>query len=212
MLFKNKGKDMIKPLDKNNSALLKDIIAVSNRNIAESSMPGSFLTRIEDLCKTNVKAIILREKDLNETDYLTLAKSVFNICLKYNKKLILHSYPEVALKLGINSIHMPLELLRTKPSLKEQFSTIGTSVHSISDVIYANEIGVSYIIAGHIFETDCKKGLTPRGLDFLSDIVSIANMPVYAIGGISFDNLDEVLKAGAKGACMMSSLMREKRS
>ena len=49
-------------------------------------------------------------------------------------------------------------------------------------------------------------------LDFLSDIVSIADMPVYAIGGISFDNLDEVLKTGAKGACMMSSLMREKRS
>lgn len=200
---------MITTLDNKNAALLKDIIAVSNRNIAESFMPGSFLIRIEELCKTNVKAIILREKELNESDYFTLAKSVYDICLKYNKKLILHSFSEVASKLGIDSIHMPLELLRKKKSVKEQFSTIGTSVHSIDDVIYANEIGASYVIAGHIFETDCKKGLAPRGLDFLSDIVSIANMPVYAIGGISFENLDSILATGATGACMMSSLMRE---
>ena len=88
------------------------------------------------------------------------------------------------------------------------FSSLGTSVHSIEQLREAESLGVTYVTAGHIFATDCKKDLSPRGLRFLSDICENTDLPVYAIGGITPENLPEVLLCGAKGACIMSSAMR----
>lgn len=190
---------------------LENIITITNRHIAESYREGSFLSRIEELCQTDTKAIVLREKDMNENDYLALATTVNDICLLYNKKLIIHSYPSVAHKLNIDTIHMPINLLKNNPDIVSAFKYVGTSVHSLDDIAYANSINLSYVIAGHIYKTDCKKGLEPRGLDFLKAIVDSANMPVYAIGGITMDKLPDILSTGAAGGCMMSSLMKGER-
>ncbi len=69
------------------------------------------------------------------------------------------------------------------------------------------EEGADFIVAGHIYETDCKKGLPGRGIDFLTSIVEQVDIPVYAIGGIRGSNIDEVASAGASGACQMSFYM-----
>ena len=71
-------------------------------------------------------------------------------------------------------------------------------------------MGADFLIAGHIFPTDCKKGVAPRGLDFLNSVVKISTVPVYAIGGISRKNLSLVLQAGAKDGCIMSGFMQRK--
>ena len=55
--------------------------------------------------------------------------------------------------------------------------------------------------------TDCKKGLEGRGLGFLRDVVEAVSIPVYAIGGITPENINDVRNIGASGACIMSSSM-----
>ena len=71
----------------------------------------------------------------------------------------------------------------------------------------AQASGCTYITAGHVFETDCKKGLPGRGVDFLRNVCAAVDIPVYGIGGIDADNIALVRDAGARGACLMSSLM-----
>ena len=71
----------------------------------------------------------------------------------------------------------------------------------------AQALGCTYITAGHVFETDCKKGLPGRGLDFLRNVCAAVDIPVYGIGGIDADNIALVRDTGASGACLMSSLM-----
>lgn len=68
-------------------------------------------------------------------------------------------------------------------------------------------MGCTYITAGHVFATDCKKGIPPRGLDFLKEVCENVSIPVYAIGGISSEVMTSVREAGANGACVMSGLM-----
>ena len=75
------------------------------------------------------------------------------------------------------------------------------------DALEAQALGCSYITAGHVFVTDCKKGQPGRGLIFLRNVCSAVQIPVYGIGGIDAGNISEVRKAGASGACLMSSLM-----
>ena len=186
------------------------IIAVTNRRLCQ----GDFLTRVESLAKGNIyQAVLLREKDLTREQYDVLAKEVLNICQKYGKKCILHSFPQVAVRLGHPYLHLPLPLWqsldrREAARIRQHMIEIGTSVHSREQLKQAVELGADYVIAGHIFATDCKKGVAPRGLDFLQSICQETNIPVYGIGGINRGNENAVLQAGAAGVCIMSGCMK----
>ena len=184
---------------------MSDIICVTNRSLCG----GDFLAQTEKIAAAHPKAVILREKDLSPDEYANLARKVLEICSRYGTQCILHSFTETAIELGAKAIHLPLQRLMELPDEKKsEFSIIGASCHSVSDAVSAQEAGASYITAGHVFATDCKKGLPPRGLDFLREVCSSVSIPVYAIGGITPENMKEILSCGAAGGCIMSGLMR----
>ena len=85
---------------------------------------------------------------------------------------------------------------------------IGTSIHSVEDAVFAESHGADYITAGHIFTTDCKKGLPGRGVDWLKSICNAVSIPVYAIGGISDANVSMLCNCNIAGYCMMSASMK----
>lgn len=184
---------------------MSDLICVTNRKICK----GDFLTRIEEIAQSDVKSIILREKDLDEGAYTALAGPVMTICKKHKKNCILHNYVGAASLLGADHIHLPLRMLRKLTDKeKSQFSVIGASCHSIEEAREAEERGCTYITVGHIFDTDCKKGLPGRGLAFLREVCESVSIPVYAIGGIDASNYNAVRGTGAAGACIMSGFMQ----
>ena len=183
---------------------MSDILCVTNRKLCRED----FLTRIERIAACHPAGIILREKDLNPKDYKELAAAVMEICEQHGVKCNLHSFPDVAISLQADAIHLPLHLLRAMPQeQKAHFKVLGASCHSVEDALEAQALGCTYITAGHVFETDCKKGLPGRGLDFLRYVCAAVEIPVYGIGGIDSDNIALVRTAGASGACLMSSLM-----
>lgn len=183
-----------------------EVICVSARKQSEN-----FLNSIENLAKSSVSAIILREKDMHEKEYLALAEDVKKICDKNGKKLIIHKFISVAKQLGIKSIHIPFSEFTADNSLHSYFEKIGTSVHSVGDAAFAEKAGADYIIAGHIFATDCKKEAPPRGTEFLNKVCNAVNIPVYAIGGIDNNSISELYSVNQpnfSGVCMMSALMK----
>jgi thiamine-phosphate pyrophosphorylase len=153
-------------------------------------------------------SIVLREKDLPENDYKALAEKVLKVCKENNTECILHTYYKTAIELNCKKIHLPLHVLKSNPHILKEFNEIGVSIHSVDEAIEAVSLGATYITAGHIFATDCKKDLPPRGLDFLSSVCNSVSIPVYGIGGISTENAKEVIEAGAAGISIMSGLMK----
>ncbi len=183
---------------------MSDTLCVTNRKLCRED----FLTLIERIAACRPAGIILREKDLPPQEYQALAAPVMEICGQYGVTCILHSFPAAALSLHADAIHLPMPLLMgLSREQKAQFRILGASCHSIDDALQAQALGCTYITAGHVFETDCKKGLPGRGLTFLSDVCAAVDIPVYAIGGINADNVAAVRGAGAGGICLMSSLM-----
>lgn len=183
---------------------MSDILCVTNRGLCREE----FLIRIRKIAEVSPAGIILREKDLTEEEYRELARATIQICNKYGTPCILHNFVNVAKELGVKAIHLPLPVLRTlSEEDREDFTTIGASCHSVEDAIESERLGCTYIIAGHVFDTDCKKDLPGRGLDFLQKVCESVAIPVYAIGGISEENFAEVIKVGASGACVMSKAM-----
>lgn len=190
-----------------------NIVCVTNRKLVKAyEENGSFLPfleKIKEAAKKKPAFIILREKDLSPDDYKELAKKVFEICDGEKLSCVLHYFYREAIELGAKKIHLPLHILEDMTEdEKKCFDVIGVSTHSVEDARRAKELGASYITAGHVFATDCKKGLAPRGLQFLADVCDSVDIDVYAIGGISENNMKQCISMGAKGVCMMSGFMR----
>lgn len=180
-----------------------DIIAVTNRKLCKDD----FLLRIKKIANSGVSKIILREKDLSPYEYLKLAEKCRSICENTQAQLIVHSFWKELSEAGFNKIHMPLPLLEENPEIGQRAELLGVSVHSKEQAEKALALGADYLTAGHIFTTDCKKGVPPRGLDFLKEICDLSPVPVYAIGGINGENAPLAAEKGAKGVCVMSGLM-----
>jgi len=87
---------------------------------------------------------------------------------------------------------------------------VGSSVHSVSEAIDKEKAGADYLLYGHIFKTDSKKGVAPRGVDSLMTIREQVSIPIIAIGGITPDTVPAVVQAGANGVAVLSGILLEK--
>lgn len=186
-----------------NSEIFKTI-CITNKSLCK----GDYLERITAVAKSHPRAVILREKELGGDEYARLAQKVMDICGENNVQCILHTFIDAAVRLKADAVHLPLDVLRSADqSLLSRFGVIGASCHSVEDAIEAERRGCTYITAGHIYTTDCKRGLAPRGIGFLKEVCDSVSIPVYAIGGIDSSRYSELIRAGAAGACIMSGFM-----
>lgn len=176
---------------------------VTNRTLCKED----FLQRIEKLAIGKPDAIMLREKDLSLEDYETLAEKVLHICKIHGVSLIVNQNVTVAKKLFIPNIHLSMQNLRKYEGELLSFKQIGASIHSVDEAIEAEKLGATYLVAGHIYETNSKKNVSPRGITFLKEVCQSVRVPVFAIGGITKDKVNEVLQTGANGFCIMSEAM-----
>ena len=195
---------------------------ISNRKLCENENLEKQIEKIFSayekkiiLKKFEIVALTLREKDLDKNEYLKLIEKVYPICQKYKINLILHQNYDLNLddKYNIEGIHLSYSIFKSlneniKAELIKKYKRIGVSVHSLNEAKEVESLGASYVVAGHIFETDCKKGLEPRGLKFIKDLSSALSIPIFAIGGIDEKNSLSVINSGAFSICMMSTLMK----
>ena len=180
------------------------IICVTNRHICNND----YINQINKIASSDIDSVILREKDMNDEEYRNICIKLNKICAKNGKELIINSNVRVANECRISKVHLPMHILRTLGHDEwKNFTTLGASCHSVEEAVEAEKSGCTYIVAGHIFATDCKRDLKPRGIEFLKSVCQSVTVPVYAIGGISRENIKSVMNAGAGGVCFMSGLM-----
>ena len=195
---------------------------ISNRKLCENENLEKQIEKIFSayerkiiLKNFDIVALTLREKDLNKNEYLKLIEKIYPICQKYKINLILHQNYDLNLdeKYKIDGIHLSYNIFKSlnqniKAELIKKYKRIGVSIHSLDEAKEVESLGASYVVAGHIFETDCKKGLEPRGLKFIKDLSSALSIPIFAIGGIDEKNSLSVINNGAFSICIMSTLMK----
>lgn len=155
--------------------------------------------------------LVLREKDLPEPAYRALAEKVLSLPNPGKTPIVLHNFPRTAESLPAQGLHLSLprleQLAEESPELLRRFPLLGCSVHKKEEALRAVSLGANYLFAGNVFETSCKPGLPSRGLPWLEDLASAVPVPVYAIGGVTPENLPSLLSAGASDGCMRSGYM-----
>lgn len=182
------------------------IYAITNRNLV-SGGEEAYFKQIERIAASKPDGIILREKDMEAKDYEAYARRCQEICGAWDTPLILNHFWEIGQKLNIRRIHLSMPVFRQSAHIFKNWEQVGVSVHSREEAVYAEKAGADYLIAGHIFLTDCKKGVPARGLDFLREVCGAVEIPVFAIGGMNLEHGWAAMESGADGVCMMSELM-----
>jgi thiamine-phosphate diphosphorylase len=120
-------------------------------------------------------------------------------------RLIVNTHISLALELGCAGVHLP-EFLKVEPVCRVRMDglRIGRSVHSAAAAAKAEAEGADYVMAGHIFPSPSKPGLSPRGTGWLGEVVRKVKIPVIAVGGIGPNTVAAVKKAGARGVAVIS--------
>lgn len=186
----------------------KKIYIVTNRHLIEKS--SNLCEAIEKCAFKGADGVILREKDLEYEALKHLGEKIKIITDKYNIPLIINGNIKVALDINAYGFHTGFENFKNmkgNESVCEKIA-VGVSVHKAEEAVEAERLGANYLLAGHIFKTDCKLGLKGRGIGFLEKICENVTIPVIAIGGIKEDNIKKVLNTKACGVAIMSSAMK----
>ena len=127
--------------------------------------------------------------------------------------IFVHNFADFALRAGERNLWLPLGVLRSFSAargaefLRANFKKLVASCHSEAEAREALELGASAICLSHIFATDCKAGLAPKGLNLIRAVREFFAGEIYALGGITPHNFASVLRAGADRIAVMSSAM-----
>lgn len=123
-------------------------------------------------------------------------------------KLVINDRIDIAILLNIPRIQLGYRSTDVR-SVKEKFSYlhVGYSVHSVEEAIEAFKNGADSLVYGHVFPTECKKGVPARGLEEISDIARSLSIPIIAIGGITPENTKDILASEVSGIAVMSGIV-----
>lgn len=183
---------------------LQNVICITDRHLCRRP----FQDQMRIVAAQQPAAIVLRELDVMEDAYKILVERVRPVCEEFGVPLILHSFYETALEVGIPKVKLHLEDLRNLPEeTRKQFEVLGTTVHSVEEAKEAEALGATFLTASLAAGARDKYGAGNHLLEFLRDVSAAVDIPVYAMGGASREDLDSCLSSGAAGLCMMSRLM-----
>ena len=174
-----------------------------------TSQKENLLEIIEDLLIAGVKIIQYRFKEGTDKDHLKEAIQIKNLCKKYNSLFIINDRIDIALASNADGIHLGQEDLdlKTARKLLGYSKIIGISANNQIDISNAIEEGCDYIGIGPVFETETKKNKKPLGIDNIKTLTKDLNIPWFAIGGVSKNNISHLKSNGFKKVALVSQLM-----
>ncbi len=150
---------------------------------------------------------------LSDRELLETAKAIRNLTRQYEASFIINDRADIALVAEADGLHLgqdDLPLPAARRILGEN-KVIGISTHNLPEAERAEREGADYLGFGPVFSTDTKEeSLPPRGIESLKQVVTAIKLPIIAIGGINEKNIKEVIRTGAAGAAIISSITTAK--
>ena len=143
-----------------------------------------------------------------------MAEAILPITQAAGVPLVINDYPEIAAEAGAEAVHLGQEDFfdagftnRSQiPTLNAQL-LLGLSSHSPAQAQRAIAAGADYIAIGPVYATGTKPGRAPVTLEYVRWAAANVTLPWFAIGGITLDNVGEVVAAGAKRICIVSAIL-----
>ena len=170
----------------------------------------SFLKKVETACRSGVTIVQLREKNLTTNQYYQLAKQVKEITDAYQVPLIIDDRLDVCLAVDAAGLHigddeLPVSVARQVLGPEK---ILGVTAKTVKRALEAEEGGADYLGTGAIFPTTTKENAPITLISTLKDICQTVSIPVVAIGGLTSENIDQLIGTGIAGVAVVRDLMQ----
>ena len=170
----------------------------------------SFLEKIETTCRSGVTIVQLREKNLTTNQYYQLAKQVKEITDAYQVPLIIDDRLDVCLAVDAAGLHIGDDELPVSVARKVlgPEKILGVTAKTVKRALEAEEGGADYLGTGAIFPTTTKENAPITLISTLKTICQAVAIPVVAIGGLTSENIDQLIGTGIAGVAVVRDLMQ----
>lgn len=170
----------------------------------------SFLEKVETACRSGVTIVQLREKNLTTNQYYQLAKQVKEITDAYQVPLIIDDRLDVCLAVDAAGLHigddeLPVSVAR---QVLGPDKILGVTAKTIKRALEAETSGADYLGTGAIFPTTTKENAPITLISTLKTICQTVAIPVVAIGGLTSENIDQLMGTGIVGVAVVRDLMQ----
>ncbi len=185
-----------------NAIKLPDIYAILDTD--ENALKST----LERIASKGVGVIQVRAKSLRTEQFEYLANHVYCWCSRHGVKLLLNSAPELVEKFYADGVHLSsqrLMALRGRPLADKYW--VAASCHNIEELQHAEKIGANFVVLSPVLRTSTHPDANPLGWICFQEMVEAVNIPVYALGGLSMDNLNQAKNCGAQGIAGISMFL-----
>lgn len=182
------------------------LYAVTDRRWLENQ---TLYEQIEKALKGGVTLIQLREKELNEEDFIKEAIEVKKLCHQYHVPLIINDNLNVAIESDADGIHIGQDDIDIE-IVKKRFphKMIGVTAHNLKEALSAQNKGADYLGIGAVFPTSTKTNTIPLSIEEIKEITSHISIPCVAIGGIGKSNIALLKGSGISGVAVISAIFK----
>jgi thiamine-phosphate pyrophosphorylase len=177
---------------------------------ASGCHPGRPLAEVmEQTLQGGAGMLQLRNKTGSRAELLEEAKALRKLTRAYGVPFIVNDYPDIALEVDADGVHLGQEDLRLEEARRMlgPGKIIGVSTHSLEQALAAERAGADYIGVGPVYPTNTKPGRAAVTTSYVAEAARHVRIPFVAIGGITLDNVSEVLAAGATRICAVSAIV-----
>lgn len=170
----------------------------------------NFLEKVETACRSGVTIIQLREKNLTTNQYYHLAKQVKEITDAYQVPLIIDDRLDVCLAVNAAGLHIGDDELPVSVARKVlgPEKILGVTAKTVKRALEAETSGADYLGTGAIFPTTTKENAPITLISTLKTICQTVAIPVVAIGGLTSENIDQLIGTGIAGVAVVRDLMQ----
>ena len=170
----------------------------------------NFLEKVETACRSGVTMIQLREKNLTTNQYYQLAKQVKEITDAYQVPLIIDDRLDICLAVDAAGLHigddeLPVSVAR---QVLGPDKILGVTAKTVKRALEAETSGADYLGTGAIFPTTTKKNAPITLISTLKTICQTVAIPVVAIGGLTSENIEQLIGTGIAGVAVVRDLMQ----
>ncbi len=170
----------------------------------------NFLEKVETACRSGVTIVQLREKNLTTNQYYQLAKQVKEITDAYQVPLIIDDRLDICLAVDAAGLHigddeLPVSVARQVLGPEK---ILGVTAKTVKRALEAEEGGADYLGTGAIFPTTTKENAPITLISTLKTICQRVAIPVVAIGGLTSENIDQLIDTGIAGVAVVRDLMQ----
>jgi thiamine-phosphate pyrophosphorylase len=166
------------------------------------------------LCEGGSDIIQLRAKKESPAEIAAMAQAIRPITRAAGVPLVINDFPEIARNTGAQCVHLGQEdffdaglTKRSQVPELEPATWLGLSSHAPDQAKRAVEADADYVAVGPVFATGTKPGRAPVTLEYVRWAAANIKVPWFAIGGITLENLEDVLRAGANRVCVVSAIL-----